>query len=144
MYYVALSPPNSFVGEVCTDEGSIRLYNQQVNYDYEELVQVTTGVLEVCVNGIYVQICTTASIDPAFSGSVCYNLGYDGQLVVAMANTIVLKASLSVSAIAREISTNLEDVSIFWNWRRSSDRDVFQIGWVFLATAESSIKPSVL
>ena len=82
MHYAALSSLDLFVGEVCTDEGSIRLYNQQV--DYENLVQVTTGVLEVCVNGIYVKICTTASIDPAIAGSVCYDLGYDGQLVAML------------------------------------------------------------
>ena len=86
MHYVELSPLNPFVVEICNDEGSIRLYNQQV--DYDNLVQVTTGVLEVCLNGIYVPICTTASIDPAFSGSVCYALGYDGQSV-AMANTML-------------------------------------------------------
>ena len=67
-------------GEFCT-EGDVRLYNQESFFDNEELVLVTSGVLEVCVNGSYLQLCDSASTDPALGYSICYALGYDGQLL---------------------------------------------------------------
>ena len=69
-----------FSGVFC-NEGDVRLYNQESYYDTEDLVLVTSGVLEVCVNGNYLQLCNSASTDPALGYSICYALGYDGQLL---------------------------------------------------------------
>ena len=68
------------VEEIC-DEGSIRLINQQTRYaSWNEYVEVTSGVLEVCVNGTYLRMCNSSRVDEALADTVCYYLGYDGQL----------------------------------------------------------------
>ena len=72
-----------FVEERC-DEGTIRLANQETYTGYinsTEYVEVTSGVLEVCFNGTYVQMCNSSRVDPALADTVCYSLGYDGQLM---------------------------------------------------------------
>ena len=62
-------------------EGTIRLTNQEVYGGYInsiQYVEVTSGLLEVCVNGTYLQICNNTSVDPDLQESVCYSLDFDG------------------------------------------------------------------
>lgn len=73
----------SSVVEAC-DEGTVRLSNQYTYTTYYNLgsnaEEVTTGGLEVCVNGTFLQVCNSSNVDAALADSICkYYLGYDGQ-----------------------------------------------------------------
>ena len=65
------------------DEGTVRLLNQYTFSSYDNTlagyIEVTGGNLEVCVNGTFLQVCNSPSVDQALANSVCYYLGYDGQ-----------------------------------------------------------------
>ena len=78
-----LNNPVPHIIELC-EEGSIRLYGQEVYEGYinsTRLVEVTSGLLEVCVNGTYLRICNNSLVDLSLAEVVCYDLGFDGQLV---------------------------------------------------------------
>ena len=71
------------VEELCV-EGTIRLDGQEMYDAYIDstgYVQVTSGLLEVCVNGTYLQICSNSLVDMALAEVVCYSLDFDGQSV---------------------------------------------------------------
>ena len=78
-YYFLLAFSLHFV-ERC-EEGTVRLTNKQTYSEYlnsTEYVQVTSGILEVCVNGTNLQMCNSSDVDPTLADTVCYYLGYDG------------------------------------------------------------------
>ena len=62
-------------------EGTVRLTDQQTYSTYLNsirYVEVTSGVLEVCVNGTNLEMCYSSDVDPDLADAVCYYLGYDG------------------------------------------------------------------
>ena len=62
-------------------EGTVRLANQQTYSAYlnsTRYVEVTSGILEVCVNGTNLEMCNSSDVDPTLAETVCYYLGYDG------------------------------------------------------------------
>ena len=66
-------------------EGSLRLSDQSTFYDSEYFgysVEVTSGILEVCVNGTFLQMCNGSSTDLVLANTVCNSLEYDGQLMI--------------------------------------------------------------
>ena len=78
-YHLLLAFSFHFV-ERCK-EGAVSLTDQETYSEYLNstgYVQVTSGILEVCVNGTNLQICNSSDVDPDLADAVCYYLGYDG------------------------------------------------------------------
>ena len=74
----------SFVEPACTD-GSVQLSHQftlNVSHEFGASLEVTGGILEVCVNGSFLQTCNGSSTDLDLANTVCNSLDYDGQLVL--------------------------------------------------------------
>ena len=73
------------VAEPTCSEGSVRLsdpFPLYVNEDVGASREVVRGILEVCVNGSFLQLCNGSSTDLDLADTVCNSLGYDGQLVI--------------------------------------------------------------
>ena len=66
---------SSFLTVPC-DDLSLRLSNPMTEMD--GLQEVTSGILEVCYSGSYLEVCVTASSDLVLVNTLCLELGYDG------------------------------------------------------------------
>ena len=79
-YNLSLSLSFSFsVVGTCVDL-SVRLSNQDtLNVVYMSgLEEVTSGILEICANESFLQVCKSSSFDSGLANTVCHDLGYGG------------------------------------------------------------------
>ena len=71
------------VVEQC-NEYSARLSNVFTEFVGEKSVEVTSGIVEICIGGIYQPLCTDPNLDLEFADSLCFSQGYGGKLAARM------------------------------------------------------------
>ena len=78
---------NLFICNLCAgtcNEYDVQLSDVYTYYTDNSTVEVTTGILEVCINGIYQQVCNSYNLDLEFANGICFSQGYGGKLVTYM------------------------------------------------------------